>query len=375
MKKTFLITIPIVLLSVFLISAKKETLHRAMFWQKISGEVVQCQLCPRKCVLQNGQRGVCLSRINKNGILYSLTYGKPVAVHIDPIEKKPFFHVMPGSPAFSIATAGCNMRCKFCQNWQISQADPKDVETEYVSPKQIVDAAIRNNCEFIVYTYTEPTVFYEWMLDIARLAKKRGLKNAMHTCGYINRKPLLELLKYMDAVNVDLKGFSQKFYQKMGLLADLQPVLDTIRTVKQQGVWLEITNLIIPGENDDPETIRKMCEWIKKNVGDDVPLHLSRFYPAFKLKNLPPTPLKTLERAYKIARETGLKFVYIGNVPGNRAENTYCPKCGRLLVRRIGYKILENNIVDGKCKFCGYKIPGIWKNERRRSEVRSRKSK
>jgi pyruvate formate lyase activating enzyme len=299
-------------------------------------------------------------RINKGGKLYTLGYGNPVAVHIDPIEKKPFFHVTPGESTFSIAVAGCNMRCSFCQNWQISQSSPDESLNQHMSPEEVVNKAIENKSRWIVYTYTEPTVFYEYMLDIAKLAKQKGLKNAIHTCGYINPKPLKELLKYMDAVNVDLKGFTEEFYAKMGLLADLKPVLETIKIVKQQGVWLEITNLVIPTANDDPKKIREMCVWIKENVGDDVPLHFTRFMPAHKLQNLPPTPAKTLEEAYAIAKDVGLKYVYIGNLPGHQFENTRCPNCGKVIIERKGYVVLENNIKDGKCKFCGYPIAGKW---------------
>lgn len=331
-------------------------------WQKIRGTIVQCMLCPRKCILDDGQRGVCTVRKNVKGTLYTLGYANPVAVHIDPIEKKPFFHVMPGEQTFSIAVAGCNMRCSFCQNWQISQSKPDEVETYDLPPERVVEEAIRNNCKWIVYTYTEPTVFYEYMIDTAKLAKQKGLFNGMHSCGYINPGPLKELLKYMDAVNVDLKGFSKEFYHTM-TMGELEPVLETLKVVKQQGVWLEITNLVIPGANDDPKMIWEMCEWIKKNLGDDVPLHFSRFYPAYTLNNLPPTPIETLEQAYSIAKKVGLKHVYIGNVPDHRAGNTYCQKCEKLLVGRIGYEITENGIsaTNGKCPFCGHKVAGRWK--------------
>jgi pyruvate formate lyase activating enzyme len=363
--------------------AENKTVTRiASYWNKVKDAIVQCVLCPRKCIIGPGQRGVCTVRVNKEGALYTLGYGNPVAVHIDPIEKKPFFHVLPGTNAFSIAVAGCNMRCLFCQNWQISQARPDEVTAYDMSPEKVVDEAIKTKCPFIAYTYTEPTVFYEYMLDISKLARARGLKNSMHTCGYINQEPLKELLKYMDAVNVDLKGFSEEFYKKMGALAELDPVLETIKTVKKEGVWLEITNLIIPGMNDDPGQIRKMCEWIKENVGDEAPLHFSRFMPSFQLQNLPPTPMSKLEEAYRIAKGVGLKYVYIGNAPGRPQENTHCPACGKMLVSRIGYEILENNIEpdrakprtvppeggtgarvkDGKCRFCGYKIAGIWES-------------
>jgi len=332
----------------------------ASYWQNIKENIVQCLLCPRKCVLDAGQRGVCTVRINKEGKLYTLGYGNPVAVHIDPIEKKPFFHVAPGEPVFSLAVAGCNMRCIFCQNWQISQSRPDETENYNLSPEEVVNKTIENNCKFIAYTYTEPTVFYEYMSDIAKLAREKGIKNTMHSCGYINPQPLRELLKYMDAVNIDLKGFTEEFYAKIGLLAQLKPVLETLKIIREEGVWLEITNLIIPNFNDDPKKIKEMCIWIKENLGDEVPLHFSRFVPNFKLQNLPPTPVEKLEEAYKIAKDAGLKYVYIGNVPGHKGENTYCPDCGKIVVKRIGYEILENNIKDGKCNFCGYKIAGRW---------------
>ncbi len=336
--------------------------HIASYWDKVNQDFVQCRLCPRNCLIAEGQRGVCTVRINKGGTLYTLGYGNPVSIAVDPIEKKPFFHVAPGEPIFSLAVAGCNMRCLFCQNWQISQSKPDEVESYKMSPEQIVDATIKNKCKYIAYTYTEPIIFYEYMLDIAKIARSKGLKNTMHTCGYVNQEPLIELLKYMDAVNVDLKAFDNKFYNKMGMMAELAPILETIKTVKKQGVWLEITNLVIPGENDNPDQIRKMCVWIKENVGDEVPLHFSRFMPTFKLTNLPPTPIEKLEEARNIAMQAGLKYVYVGNVPGYEGENTYCPRCGKVVVKRRGYAVEELNIKDGKCKFCGYKIAGIWEN-------------
>lgn len=338
----------------------KITLRLASFWQKVKNDVVQCLLCPRKCVLDTGQRGVCTVRINKAGSLYTLGYGNPVAIHIDPIEKKPFFHVLPGENAFSLAVAGCNMRCLFCQNWQISQSKPDETANYNMSPADIADKAKESDCPFVVYTYTEPTVFYEYMLDIAKSAKAKGLKNGMHSCGYINPQPLRELLPYMEAINVDIKGFSNEFYQKMAVMAELQPVLETLKTIKQEGVWLELTNLVIPGQNDNPNEIKQMCVWIRDNLGEDVPIHFSRFMPSFRLQNLPPTSVNKLEEIYQIAKEIGLKYVYIGNVPGHPQEDTYCPNCRKLLVDRTGYQIKENNIKGGKCSFCGEKIAGIW---------------
>jgi len=334
--------------------------HIASYWERLKERTVHCGLCPRSCVIAEGQRGFCTVRINRSGTLYTLGYGNPVAVHIDPIEKKPFFHVLPGTKAYSIAVAGCNMRCLFCQNWQISQSRTDEVTAYDMPPEAVIEGAKRAGCPFIVYTYTEPTVFFEYMLDICKLARKNGIRNGMHTCGYINQEPLKELLHYMDAVNVDLKSFNPGFYKKMGSMADMASVLKTIKTVKDEGVWLELTNLVIPGQNDNPKEIRKMCEWIKENLGSEVPLHFSRFMPSFKLQNLPPTPVEKLEEAYKIAKDVGLKYVYIGNIPGHAFENTYCPNCKRIVVARIGYEILENNISGGKCKSCGRKIAGIW---------------
>ncbi len=305
---------------------------------------------------------MCGARKNIGGTLYTLTYGRPVAVHVDPIEKKPFFHVLPGERALSIATAGCNLRCKFCQNWQISQADPAKKRAYRLSPRQIVKLAQKKDCPAIAYTYTEPTIFYEYMLETAKLAKKAGILNVVHSCGFINPKPLRRLTKYVDAFNVDLKGFNKGFYRKMSA-GRRGPILKAIKIIKEEGAWLELTNLIIPTENDSPKTIRRMCEWIKKNLGPNVPLHFARFYPQYKLKQHPPTPIKSLERAREIAREVGLNYVYVGNVPGHKAESTYSPYTGKLLIRRRGYTLLENNLKDGKSKFSGKKIPGIWQED------------
>lgn len=312
------------------------------------------------CALADGQKGFCTARVNRAGSLYTLAYANPVAVHVDPIEKKPFFHVLPGSTAFSLAVAGCNMRCLFCQNWQISQGSPDEKTMYDLPPSAVAAAAAENHCPFVVYTYTEPTIFFEYMRDCAVENRKRGLKNGMHSCGYINPAPLKELLAYMDAVNVDIKGFSEDFYRKIGAGAQLAPVLETLTSIKREGVWLELTNLLIPGYNDDPALIRKMCEWIRDNLGDEVPLHFSRFIPAFQLQNLMPTPVEKLEAACAIAREAGLKYVYIGNVPGHERENTFCPGCGRELIHRIGYEVLTNRLKNGACPDCGRKIPGIW---------------
>lgn len=321
-------------------------------------KTVQCELCPTECVLEEYQVGGCRTRINKGGTLYSLVYGKPCAVAIDPIEKKPFFHFHPGTTAFSIATAGCVLGCKFCQNWQISQANPEDTDYQDLSPEDVVRQALFYQCKTITSTYTEPTVFYEYMYDIALTARQYGINNTMHSCGYINEKPLRALAKLLNAADVDLKAFSEDFYSKI-CGGRLKPVLDSLVVLKEEGVWLEITNLVIPTLNDDPGRIREMCRWIVKELGPDVPLHLSRFFPSYKLKNLPPTPLATLTTARMIAMDAGLKYVYIGNIRST-AENTSCPKCKKVLIERIGYFVKQNNIAAGKCRFCGMKIAGVW---------------
>lgn len=335
-------------------------LKEALYYKKLPNKAVQCHICPRNCVIAPGKRGFCGVRENRDGILYALSYGKAVSVHVDPIEKKPLFHFLPSTTAFSVATAGCNLRCKFCQNWEISQAKPEDIEHRYLSPQDLVRMAKEAGSPTIAYTYTEPTIFYEYMLDTARLAKEQGIRNIMHSNGYVNEKPLRQLAKYLDAANIDLKGFSDEFYAKLAE-GTLQPVLNSLKILKEEGVHVEVTNLILAGFNDDETLIRKMCLWIKDNLGADTPLHFSRAFPMYKLTNLNPTPVEAMERARKIALDCGLKYVYIGNLPGNLAENTYCPECGKLLIERKGYFILQNNIDGGKCKFCGEKIYGIWK--------------
>ena len=321
-------------------------------------KTVQCELCPTECVLEEFQVGGCRTRINKGGTLYSLVYGKPCAVAIDPIEKKPFFHFHPATTAFSIATAGCVLGCKFCQNWEISQASPEDVDFRDLPPADVVRQALFYQCKTITYTYTEPTVFYEYMYDTAVLARQFGINNTMHSCGYINKKPLRELARHLDAADVDLKAFTEDFYSRI-CGGRLKPVLDALVELREDGVWLEITNLVIPTLNDDPARVRDMCRWIVKNLGPDVPLHFSRFFPNYKLKNLPPTPLDTLTDARKIALEAGLRYVYLGNVRSD-AENTLCPQCKKILIERTGYFVKQNNIASGKCRFCGMKIAGVW---------------
>lgn len=332
---------------------------RARYYKKLENGRVQCLLCPRKCVVSPGRRGGCRVRENIKGNYYTLVYGNPCAVHIDPIEKKPFFHFLPGTYALSVATAGCNFYCKYCQNWEISQFPPERTYNMALSPYELVNMALKYRTPSIAYTYTEPSVFYEYMLDTSKIAYKRGIKNIYHSNGYLNQKPLKALIPYLFAANIDLKGFSERFYKSIAG-GRLKPVLETIKTLKKNKVWIEITNLIVPTKNDKDSMIRKMVKWIVNELGPDVPIHFSRFYPMYKLKELPPTPVRTLERAREIAIGEGMKFVYIGNVFGHEAENTYCPKCKRVLIRRKGYTIIENNIKNGRCRFCKEKIPGVW---------------
>lgn len=334
--------------------------RKALYYEKLPGQRVQCKLCPRECVLDVGQYGTCGVRFNQNGELKTTAYGYICALNIDPVEKKPLFHFLPGSPTFSIAIAGCNVRCVFCQNWQISMAKPSEVQSVYLTPQELIQKAKESKCPSISYTYSEPVVFYEYVLECAKLAHKSGLKNILVTSGYINPEPLKELCPYLDGIHLDLKGFSDKYYLLIAGVK-LAPVLETIKILKQYKVHTELVNLVIPTLNDSPDEIKKMCLWIKENVGPDTPLHFSRFFPNYKLTNISPTPVETLEMARKIALASGLHYVYIGNVFGHEAENTYCPKCQRLLIRRVGYTVEENNIKDGRCKYCGYKIPGVWK--------------
>jgi pyruvate formate lyase activating enzyme len=306
-----------------------------------------------------GQRGYCQVRENRDGKYYSLVYGNPCAVHVDPIEKKPFFHVLPRSRSLSLATVGCNFDCKFCQNWEISQALPEETVNFDLPPETVVGLAIRYRCRSVASTYVEPTIFYEYMMDIGIEARKRGILNVCHSNGYINPEPLERLTQFLDAACIDLKGFSEGYYDAMteGTLA---PVLETLQILRQKGTHLEIVNLMIPTKNDDMEEVRQMAKWIKEKLGPDVPLHFSKFYPMYKLRNLPPTPVRTLEQARAIALSAGLEYVYIGNVPGHEGENTYCPHCKKLLVQRTGYIVGAFHVKDGKCGYCGKPIPGIW---------------
>jgi pyruvate formate lyase activating enzyme len=323
---------------------------------------VACELCPRRCVIPEGGAGDCRIRVNLGGKLRATTYGRPSAIHIDPMEKKPLFHFHPGTSVFSIATAGCNLHCLNCQNWQLSQRGGEEMEQIYrADPPEVVKAAKEQGCKSLAYTYSDPVVFYEYVYDTSAIARRAGLNNTYHTAGYINPKPLRRLCKLLDASNTDLKAFDDGFYRRV-TGATLQPVLDTLVTLREEGVWLEVTNLLIPTLNDDLAMIRRMATWMRDELGADTPLHLSRFQPQYRMRNLPPTPVEALDRARREALDAGLRYVYIGNVPGHEANSTYCPTDGTLLIRRVGFMVVENKLTaDGRCPTCNQTIPGVWK--------------
>ena len=331
----------------------------AMFYKDVNGRNVQCLLCPRECVINDGKRGFCRNRENQKGKLYSIVYGKPSVVDIGPIEKAPIYHFFPGHFRLCITCASCNLRCKYCQNWHLSQKSFEELTYYSYAPLEIIQEAKKNKLNSISFTYTEPTVYYEYLYDISVIAKEMEMKTSIVSNGYINREPLLKLLTVLDAVKIDLKGFSEQFYKEV-CSATLKPVLESLTTVKREKVWLEIVNLIVPTLNDDPKMIDEMCGWIRENLGVDTPLHFSRFFPNYELPHLSPTPISTLESAYEIAKKIGLRYVYIGNVPDHIHNSTFCPSCNRKIIHRTHFEVLEMNLVDGKCKFCNSPLQGKW---------------
>ncbi len=322
--------------------------------------IVKCLLCAQECVIMPGERGRCRARINAGGKLRSLVYGRPVSVHIDPIEKKPLYHFLPGEQAFSLATAGCPLSCKFCQNWEISQARPEDFDSGYIKPESIVDSAAQRKVPVIAFTYNEPTVFTEYLTDIARAAKKQGVRCVLISCGFMNEAPLEEMCDVLDAIKIDLKGFSESFYEDV-CGAKLKPVLRSIKKVHERGVHLEIVNLVVPTLNDSEKMLVELCKWVAGEIGPDAPLHFTRFHPDYQMPNLPPTPLSTLERAYAIAKENGIRYPYVGNYPRHPGNNTYCPKCGKAVIERVGFFIVAKHMENGRCAFCKEPLSGVWR--------------
>jgi len=369
--------------------------EEAMFYKKEHDSTVQCILCPRECVITVGKRGFCRNRENRGGTLYTLVYGKPSVVDIGPIEKAPLYHFIPGHFRLCLTCTSCNLRCKHCQNWHLSQKSFEELDHHFYSPSQIVQQAKKQGLNSVSFTYTEPTVYYEYLYDVSVAARENGMKTSIVSNGYINREPLLKLLKVLDAVKIDLKGFSEEFYKEV-CSASLKPVLESLKIVKTSNVWLEIVNLVVPTLNDDPKMIDEMCRWIKENLDVDTPLHFTRFSPNYKLTrstapkphplelgkrcrsgstlskpktsiwgvegltHLSPTPVSTLESAYDIAKKNGLRYVYIGNVPGHVHNSTFCPSCNRKIIHRTHFDILEMNVLDGQCRFCNSPIEGKW---------------
>ena len=321
--------------------------------------MVKCLLCAQGCVLRPGERGHCRARMNVGGELKSLVYGRPISIHVDPIEKKPFYHFLPGAAAYSLATSGCPLRCKFCQNWEISQASPEDYESPPVSAVRIVRAARERQAPVIAFTYNEATVFAEYMIDIAREAKRQGLRPVLISCGIMNEAPLAEFCEVLDAIKIDLKGYDEAFYRVV-CGAELRPVLRSIKQIAKSRAHLEIVNLVVPTLNDSEKMLRGLIDWVLGEVGPDVPLHFSRFHPDYQLRNQPPTPVATLERARETAMGRGLHYVYVGNVPDHSGNHTYCPSCGKAVIRRTGFFTVEMHQKNGRCGFCGGRIAGVW---------------
>ena len=316
-------------------------------------------MCPNRCRVADLERGTCGVRENRGGTYYTLVHSRAVSVNVDPVEKKPLFHFLPGTTAFSIATVGCNLECKFCQNWQISQYRPEQVRATRLPPARVHELARQHGARSIAYTYTEPTVYHEYMFDTAVLGKRSGVRSVVISAGFTEERPLKDLLPHVDAVKIDLKSFRQPFYDQV-CRGDLKVVLKTLETIRAAGKWLEIVVLVVPTMNDAEAEIRDMTRWVKANLGPDVPMHFTRFHPTYRLRNLPRTPVSTLERCYQVARSEGIHFAYLGNVPGHEAENTTCPGCRAVLIRREGMSVAQNLLQDGACPSCHRAIPGTW---------------
>ena len=333
--------------------------HDAMWFEALPDKAVKCTLCPRQCIVADVERGYCGVRENQGGQYKTLVYGNLCSLNVDPIEKKPLFHYLPGTTALSIATVGCNIECKFCQNWEISQFRPEQVPSRIVPPEALVAAARQRGIPTIAYTYSEPVVFYEYMHDTAALGRRQGVTSVIISNGYIQEAALRQLCTHLTAAKVDLKAFTEKFYREV-CAGELKPVLGALEVLAEIGIHTEVVVLLLPGLNDSADEIREMSKWLLKTLGPNVPVHFSRFHPIYRMKNLPPTPVARLERARKVALEAGLKFVYVGNVPFHEGAHTYCPSCQKIVIRRVGYRTDASALKDGTCAGCGTAIPGVW---------------
>jgi pyruvate formate lyase activating enzyme len=331
----------------------------AKFYQKLPNRKIKCNLCPRNCPVKDGELGHCGVRENRGGVFFSLVHSRVCAAHVDPIEKKPLFHYLPGTTAFSIATAGCNVHCKFCQNWNLSQSRPEDIPADYAPPQRVAELARQYNCPTIAFTYSEPVIFAEYLMDTADAGHAAGIRSIVVSNGYMQQEALKTAYGKVDAVKIDLKSFSDSYYRKV-VNGRLKPVLDSLVTLRTMDKWMEIVYLVLPTLNDSDAEFRGLAQWIKTNLGVDVPLHFTQYHPEYLLKNLPVTPLSTLERAKAIADAEGLHYVYIGNIPGHSAQNTYCPNCHKMLVERAGFVADQILIRNNCCSFCQQPIHGIW---------------
>ncbi|MBN2200974.1 AmmeMemoRadiSam system radical SAM enzyme [bacterium] len=342
-----------------LCGAERPAGREARHYRRLAGNKVQCGLCPWECLVDDGKRGKCGVRENRGGRFYSLVYGRVAASHVDPIEKKPFYHLLPGSPAYSMATVGCNFDCRFCQNWDLARRRPEEAPVPELSAESVAEAAARARCPVIAFTYSEPTVFNEFAFDTAAAGRRLGIRSVVVSNGFIRREPLEDLCGVIDGYKVDLKSMDDRYYRSV-CSGRLAPVLETLVRLRDRKVWCEIVYLVVPTLNDSDAGFRMLSQWVLKEMGPDVPVHFSRFYPQYKLNNLPPTPAATLERAWSISREAGLHFVYLGNLPGHEAENTFCPGCHKAVILRSGFSVKETHLRDGRCGFCGRVIPGVW---------------
>jgi pyruvate formate lyase activating enzyme len=329
------------------------------WFSKLDQNKLRCDLCPHSCILSDGERSICRVRENHQGQGYTLAYGNPALVQEDPVERKPFFHVIPGSRALSISTVGCNLACDFCEVWDMALVHPEEIFTYDMPPGKVVEHALASGVRAISYAFGEPVIFYEYMLETASRAREVGLLNLIHTAGYINPEPLQALVGKIDAANIDLKSFDPAFYRQI-VGGELQPVLDSLKFMRNAGIHLEITSIVIPTLNDDMDMVYEMCSWIVRELGPDVPVHFARFYPLYRLSALPRTPVTTLDRARKTALEAGLEYVYIAKITGHEGENTFCPGCGKLLIKRIGFVIDEFHVENSRCSYCDREIPGRW---------------